>query len=414
MAGLVPIVLLATAGLVVKQETPLRAGCEASDEVVARVPAGSPTEIKFAMSGPTETCYKVTVQSAGSAVTGYVPASALQGLEHFAKQVREAPTVSGAVTSSSVMTSATERGKMPSIEGSPNHPLVRASRLLEQRQPRAALELVEKQIHTQGRDYQSLVLAGIAAYQADEMRVALEYLQQSQSFHQDHSVQRMIEKLQQERAGDKSGEKLYGNRFLLRYEGGNLEPDLARSMVGLLEQEFSRIAAQLGCRTDERIVAVVQSWPAYRATTGAAEWSAGQFDGKIRIPVADSKAMDERTRKVFAHELVHACLANLGTWPSWLHEGLAQKLSGETTTPYMRNNLRVLMREKKVPRLENMSQSWSRLSAQHAAAAYALALAAADEFMDMYANFGIANVLRNPSMLPRVTAELDKRLFPEN
>jgi hypothetical protein len=158
----------------------------------------------------------------------------------------------------------------------------------------------------------------------------------------------------------------------------------------------------------------VQSWPAYRATTGAAEWSAGQFDGKIRIPVADSKAMDERTRKVFAHELVHACLANLGTWPSWLHEGLAQKLSGETTTPYMRNNLRVLMREKKVPRLENMSQSWSRLSAQHAAAAYALALAAADEFMDMYANFGIANVLRNPSMLPRVTAELDKRLFPEN
>ena len=414
MAGLVPIVLLAAAGLVVKQETPLRAGCEASDEVVAQAAAGSPAEIKFAMSGPTETCYKVTVRSAGNTVTGYLSASALQGLEEFTRQVREAPTVSGAVTRSSAMTSATERVKMPAIEGAPDHPLVKASRLLEQRQPRAALEVVEKQMQTQGRNYQSLLLGGIAAYQADEARIALEYLQHAQSLHQDHSVQKMIEKLQQEMSGDKSGEKLYGNRFLLRYEGGNLESEVARSMVALLEQEFSRIAAQLGCRTDERIVAVVQSWPAYKATTGAAEWSAGQFDGKIRIPVVDSKVMDERTRKVFAHELVHACLANLGTWPSWLHEGLAQKLSGETTTPFMRNNLRALMREKKVPRLENMSQSWSRLSTQHAAAAYALALAAADELMDMYANFGIANVLRNRSMLPQVTAELDKRLFGDN
>ena len=32
---------------------------------------------------------------------------------------------------------------------------------------------------------------------------------------------------------------------------------------------------------------------------------------------------------------------------------------------------------------------------------------------DMYANFGIANVLRNPSMLPQVTAALDKRLFED-
>ena len=82
-------------------------------------------------------------------------------------------------------------------------------------------------------------------------------------------------------------------------------------------------------------------------------------------------------------------------------------------TPAMRSNLRALMRANKVPRLENMSQSWSRLSAQHASAAYAASFEAVDLMMEMYANFGIANVLRNPAMLPQVTAALDKRLFEE-
>jgi hypothetical protein len=398
MAGVFPVVLLA-AGLFVKQDAPLRAGCETSDEVITRAPAGSPAEIRFAMSGTNETCYKVAVQIDGKTFQGYMPASALQGLEEFTKQVQEAPVVTA------------PRVTMPDIQGSPDHPLLKASKLLEQRQPRAALEAVEQGMRVNGRDYQHLLLAGIAAYQADETRVALDYLRDSQRLHEDLSVQRLIAKLEKELSGDKSGDKLYGNRFLLRYEGGNLDAEVARGMVVTLEQEFSRIAAQLGCRTDERIVAIVQSWPAYRATTGAAEWSGGQFDGKIRIPVANGKILDARTRQVFAHELVHACLANLGSWPAWLHEGMAQKLSGESMTPAMRNNLRSLMRANKVPRLENMSQSWSRLSAQHAAAAYAVAFEAVDLMMEMYASFGIQNVLRNPSMLPQVTAALDQRLF---
>ena len=32
------------------------------------------------------------------------------------------------------------------------------------------------------------------------------------------------------------------------------------------------------------------------------------------------------TRRTLAHETVHACLAALGNWPAWVHEGLAQRL----------------------------------------------------------------------------------------
>jgi hypothetical protein len=402
MAGVFPLILFATAGLLLKQDASLRAGCSPLDEVIADAQAGSPAEIRFAMSGSVETCYKVSVKTKDRIIEGYLPASALTGLEEFTKQVQQAPAVA-ATKSKSI--------DLPPIQGSPDHPLVKASRLLEERQPRAALDVVEKGMQVYGRDYQFLLLAGIAAYQADETRIALDYLRDSQRLHEDLPVQRLIAKLEREQSSDQSAEKLYGNRFLLRYEGGNLGTEVARTMIATLEQEFSRIASQLGCRTDERIVAIVQSWPAYRATTGAAEWSGGQFDGKIRVPVANGRSMDEKTRQVFAHEIVHACLSNLGSFPAWLHEGFAQKLSGETMTPGMRANLRALMRANKVPRLENLSQSWSRLSAQHASAAYAVAFEAVDLLMETYANFGITNVLRNPEMLPRITAELDKRLF---
>lgn len=402
MAGVFSVILLAT-GLVVKQDASIRTGCEASDEVLQQAPAGSPAQIRFAMNGPGETCYKVRVQINGKDLDGFLPASALKGLEEFTKEVQQAAPVATTVSPGK----SNDRVNMPNVTGT----LVEASQLLEKKQPRAALAVVEKHMHSNGRDYQSLLLAGISAYQADETRLALDYLRDSQKIHEDLSVQRLIEKLQREHSGDQSGERLYGNRFLLRYEGGNLDPDVARNMVGLLEQEFSRISSHLGCRTDERIVTIVQSWPAYRATTGAAEWSGGQFDGKIRIPISQSKTLDEETRKAFAHELVHACLANLGTWPAWLHEGLAQKLSGEVMTPAKRNNMRLLLKANKMPRLENMSQSWSRLSAQHAAAAYAIAFSAADLLYEMYSNYGMANLLRNPSMLKQATQEIDRKLF---
>jgi hypothetical protein len=210
--------------------------------------------------------------------------------------------------------------------------------------------------------------------------------------------------------GDKSGERLLGNRFLLRYEGGVLDTDVARNMVTILEEEYGRISNELGCRSDDRIVTILQSKEAYRASTDAAEWSGGQFDGKIRIPVTEAKSISAQTRKTVAHEVVHACLASMGQWPSWLHEGLAQKLSGDTLTPSHKAMLKTAIKQGTLPKLENMSQSWSRMSATHAAIAYAYALSAVDLLMEQYRAYGIQNILRNPERLPQITAELDKSL----
>ena len=398
--------LFFASSLVVKQDqAPLRKGCEARDELVAALPKGAPVEIRFAMSGATETCYKVSTTVEGKPLQGYLPASALTGLEEFEKARQSAPSVSSASPASQPALAP------PPVNGPPNHPLVRASALLEQHQPRAALDVVEKAMRVTGRDYQYLVLAGICAYQTDEPKKALDYLKEAEQLNPDRAVGQMIARLEKEVAGDKSGDRLLGNRFLLRYEGGVLDTDVARSMVTILEEEYRRISSELGCRSEDRIVTVVQSRQSYRASTDAAEWSGGQFDGKIRIPVSETKSISPETRKVFAHEIVHACLASMGRWPSWLHEGLAQKLSGDSLRPAQRTMLRAAIKQGTLPKLENMSQNWSRMSSMHAAIAYAYALSAVELLMEQYQAYGIQNILRNPERLPQITAQLDKMLI---
>jgi hypothetical protein len=156
-------------------------------------------------------------------------------------------------------------------------------------------------------------------------------------------------------------------------------------------------------------VAVLQGIEAYRKTTGAAEWSGGRYDGRIRVALFEAQP-GARTRQAFAHEIVHACLARTGNWPAWLHEGLAQKLSGETLPEAHRAQVKRLAKSGELPALANLTDSWSRMSGQHAAVAYSLAFVAAETLYASHGADGVRSLLQSPERLGQVTAELDRRL----
>src|SRR5437879_5468629 len=115
--------LFAAALTVGRDQAALRDGCDASDATITKVPAGSPVELRFAMSGSTDTCYKVNVTVAGKTISGYMPASALAGLESFQDGLRNAP----AMEVSKQMQSQIANMQAAAVSGPPNHPLVRAS-----------------------------------------------------------------------------------------------------------------------------------------------------------------------------------------------------------------------------------------------------------------------------------------------
>ncbi|MFN3323906.1 MAG: tetratricopeptide repeat protein [Bryobacteraceae bacterium] len=407
LAGLLLLtILLCPASTLVKDGGALlRTGCLPDDDRIAALPPGHPVEIRYGLSGSETPCYKVRTQIDGAAVEGWLTADALDGLDAFDRKRRSAAEIDVP----RVIRAEVESIRRSLPAGSGAGPMMEAVRLIESRQPRQALAVLEGVLGKGSRDPEVLALAGLAAYQNDNPRQAIEYWRESLELRPSAPIQQLYRKAERELAADVSSQKLHGMRFVLRYDGAAVEPAVAQQMVQALDEEYARISFALGCRAEEQITAIVQTREAYLKSTDAAEWSGGLYDGRIRVALMEH-GVGARTRRTFAHEIVHACLAAMGHFPSWLHEGLAQKHSGESLSPALLSRLKAELRNGAIPRLGNLSQTWSRLSTQHAALAYASALAAVET---MYRDFGddyVRNLLRNPELLPQLTAELERRL----
>ena len=398
---MVAIVVLLFAVTVKQDQAPLRESCGESEPVLTKMAAGTPVEVRFVLSDGSD-CYKIAATVDGKQQVGYVTKDQLSGLESFDQQRRNAASVTGSSAAA------------PPIRQTPiprsNDPLLGGIvDLLNTNQPAKALERIEPLLKLNPRNTILLDLAGMASYRTDDVRHALEYWKLSLDIQPDERVAALYRQAQQEASSDKSGEKLYGMRVVLRYEGASLPADTARSMLGVLDEQFARISDELGCATDERITAVVQSRQAYLQTTGAAEWSGGQYDGRIHVS-ADAGTLTPQMRETLTHEMVHACLANIGSFPAWVHEGLAQKLSGARLPAGARSELQQAIAAGAIPKLEQMGATFSRMDSTHARLAYDLALAAAEEMVDRHAGYGLRNIVHNPDMLARITPEIDKAL----
>src|SRR3984885_14276369 len=80
-----PVLFFVAAMAVRTDQTPLRSGCEADDAVVASLPVGTAVEVRFRLSDGSD-CFKVAATIDGKDVLGYVPASALTGLERYEQE----------------------------------------------------------------------------------------------------------------------------------------------------------------------------------------------------------------------------------------------------------------------------------------------------------------------------------------
>ena len=404
MAVLLSLFLMAIA--VKNNGTLLRDGCPADSEVVATVDGGSPVTIRYAVNGESTPCYKVSVTSGGKTFEGFLPAAAISGLDDFEKGLRDAAWLDASQMLGAIRASSQQ---MPSLVGGTSSVAAQATGLIESSQPGKALEMLENELRKKP-DPAMLTLAGIAAWRSDDPRRALIYWKNSLDLQPNPDLERLYRRVEKEAASDLSSDKLYGLRVLLRYDAAIVPTETARQMVDALDQTFMRISDEIGCAAEERIVAIVQSRDAYRKSTDAAEWNGGQFDGRIRVPVAGGQGMDASLLRTFAHETTHACLSMMGRWPAWLQEGLAQKLSGDTLSASARQKLEKMIRDGRVPRLENLRQDWSRMDTEHAVAAYALSLAAVELFYQEYQAYGVRNLVNNSQRLMQITADLDKRL----
>ena len=402
------LVLLFLAVSVKEDQTPLRSGCSADARVIAPLPAGTPVQLRYSLSGESVPCYKVAIDLDGKHLDGYLPASVMDGLETFAKARQQAAWVETKATPPVDAKPVANVG----IKVKGSAAALHAQELINESRYDEALTVLDAEIRRRP-EAGLFALAGVAAWRGDDNRRALAYFHKSLEMEANSEVQGFVKALEKESKSDQSNAKLYGVRVALRFDSDAIPVETARQMIGTIDETLVQVSQQLGCPNDEKIVTIAQTWEAYRNSVGATEWSGGGYDGRIRVPMNKGAGMDQNSRRTLAHEATHACLSTFGSLPAWLHEGLAQKLSGDTVPPRTRVAMTESARAGKMPPLAKLSGGWGGLNSQQAALAYAYALVAADLLVKEFGNDGLRNLLRNPERIPAISEELDKRLIQE-
>jgi tetratricopeptide (TPR) repeat protein len=174
-------------------------------------------------------------------------------------------------------------------------------------------------------------------------------------------------------------EEVRYDRFRVMFEG-RAEQSLATEATTVLTSAFFRIGEKLGEYPSNTIVVILYTEKQFRDITRAPEWSGGQYDGRIRIPVAGASQKPELFARVLTHELTHAVVASIAPHgvPTWLNEGLAQYFDGSDRQA-ARQRMKALGRP--TP-LRNLEQSFMQLNAADAQVAYDESLLAAGVLFD--------------------------------
>ncbi len=372
-------IALASPPAIVPGGAPLHAACDPSSEVVARLEAGTPVNLGYSISGDHGRCFHVT---AGDR-QGYVFAAAITTLEEYEK---------ARIAASDKELPQMIRAEIRKIrEEAPAHPLVApVLEALEAGRPAQALRQIESELLPKLPDEPNvLALAGLAAFQSDDTRKAEDYWARSLALRPNPQLETLLARLRAERASDSGHERASSTRFVLRYDGRALSSHAASSLLSVLDSELDRIDAALGCPSAEPLTVIVQTRSAYRSATGTGEWNAGMFDGRIRVPLAESTSPSD-LRATLAHELVHACLARRGVRERWLHEGLAMRWSGERPPP---ERLREAQKLDRLPMWDESKPDQIRLY-------YAWAWLAVEHLYQTRGESGVRELLRNPASLP--------------
>ena len=121
-------------------------------------------------------------------------------------------------------------------------------------------------------------------------------------------------------------ERLSQAYFDLRYEEQQEGPSGFDIRDALLEAR-RLVGSDFAYWPSHKIVVLIYSAESFRALRQQTpDWVAGQFDGKIRVPLPGRQLDTPAVKRILFHEYTHALIYDLakGRCPVWINEGLAE------------------------------------------------------------------------------------------
>lgn len=224
------------------------------------------------------------------------------------------------------------------------------------------------------------VMLGQIAFEEGDVDLALRTLETAQKYApNDPVLGRLLGRWRKEADAHRTFSDRKFERFRVMFEGRE-EQSLAMQATAVFDSAFYRIGSVLGEYPPDTIVAVLYTEQQFRDITRAPAWSGGQYDGRIRVPVAGAAAHPDEFERVLVHELAHAVIAEIApnAVPTWLHEGLAQHFEGADVAAARR---RLAAGGRFIP-LPQLERGFMRFGAADARIAYDESLVAVDVLFD--------------------------------
>lgn len=170
------------------------------------------------------------------------------------------------------------------------------------------------------------VLIGRIEYDNQKISAAKKALRKAQKL--DPSIPGLndfISKVEREAAVEQKFEKTTNSFFELRYNGKNIDKKTAKGLRLAMDVARQHIGRDFTFRPKHKIIVLIYSSKTYAGLRIGPHWSAGLYDGKIRLPLDGQENLDQAVATLF-HEYTHALLDDLagGKCPRWLNEGLAE------------------------------------------------------------------------------------------
>ncbi|MBA5875074.1 MAG: tetratricopeptide repeat protein [Nitrospira sp. CR1.2] len=202
--------------------------------------------------------------------------------------------------------------------------------------------------------------------------------------------------------------------FTVKYDGAE-DPETWTAVLDILEEAYREIGQKFNFFPSKPIMVVLHTKNQFQAATGSPNWADGLFDpvlGRIQIPSQGAATDRAWLTRVLRHEFVHALIheelgATAGSIPTWLNEGLAMQLAGDswhdiTSMPQGEHSL--------VP-LATLEGGWENLPADKVSVAYHEANGATRYLIERFGMHKVHEVLAHLKARQTISAAMQDRLL---
>ena len=199
-----------------------------------------------------------------------------------------------------------------------------------------AKRLVNQAITASPADAEPYVLLGEIEYNAQRLKEAKAAWEKALAIQPNlPEVRTKLDQLNHELPVESNFEKLSQAYFDLRYTSA-LERGSGFDLQDMLLTARREVGSDFAFWPTRKIVVLIYSAEEFRKLRQQApEWVAGQYDGKIRLPLPGQGVDQATVRRILYHEYTHALVYELtkGRLPLWFNEGLAEYEAWKHDTP---------------------------------------------------------------------------------